>query len=317
MDNNIMNDTTETEIQAFDTKKIKALVLSGGGVKFAIQIGTLQTLEKKGFWKREFIKSIYASSAGCWTAIIISLGIDWDIINDYIIERQWHNDVDLNPELLLNMCDKKGLYDFNILYVFFTSIFVSKNIDLNITFKEFYDINGIELHFYTIELNTVTTVDLSWKTHPDLKILEGVYMSSSLPFIFTPICKDDRCFLDGGITTNYPLNYCLNSIDVETGEKYLEENILSFRNFYDLENDNFKNVVNDDTNLYSFFFILMNKFANIVDTEISQKTIKNELKCNHKKLSIEEIFYFLNDKNYRSVLIQKGIDIGQQFLSLL
>jgi predicted acylesterase/phospholipase RssA len=62
-----------------------------------------------------------------------------------------------------------------------------KDMNTNITFQEFYDRTGIELHFIVTELNKFVTVDFSYKTHPQQQVIEAAYMSCCYPFVFTPI----------------------------------------------------------------------------------------------------------------------------------
>jgi hypothetical protein len=66
----------------------------------------------------------------------------------------------------------------------------------------------------------------------------------------TPVFIDNKCYIDGGMGCNYPLNYC-----IESGKK--PDEILGFKNKYKDEKEN----VNSDSTmldfLLSFVFMLI------------------------------------------------------------
>jgi predicted patatin/cPLA2 family phospholipase len=78
---------------------------------------------------------------------------------------------------------------------------------------------------FSFEVNEYKVCDISYKTHPKLKLLQAVQMTSALPVLVTPVFIDDKCFIDGGIGCNYPLSFCIDS-----GKEPNE--ILGFKNKY-------------------------------------------------------------------------------------
>ena len=66
---------------------IKHLVIAGGGPIGLQFMGAIEHLNKTGFWLRENIESIYATSIGTFIGTFICLNYDWDTINKYIIDR--------------------------------------------------------------------------------------------------------------------------------------------------------------------------------------------------------------------------------------
>ena len=53
---------------------IKHLVISGGGAAGFSYYGVLKQTQLRGLWHSENIKTIYATSAGTFLAVILSLG---------------------------------------------------------------------------------------------------------------------------------------------------------------------------------------------------------------------------------------------------
>ena len=86
---------------------ITSLCFAGGGPSLIKLLGVIQVLEKNNFWKRENITSIFSTSSGSWLAIIICLQIEWDIINDYILNRPWDNAINITPNQILNIYTTK------------------------------------------------------------------------------------------------------------------------------------------------------------------------------------------------------------------
>ena len=128
---------------------IKHLVLSGGGPIGIVQWGVLKTLTEKNIIKYENIQTIYATSIGCIVAIAYSLNLEMSWINDYIIKRPWNNIVNLNTNDYFNLIQTKGILNEDFLIKCFKPLFLAKNIDINITLKEFYEITNKDIHFFT------------------------------------------------------------------------------------------------------------------------------------------------------------------------
>jgi predicted acylesterase/phospholipase RssA len=90
-------------------------------------------------------------------------------------------------------------------------------------------------------------------------------MTSALPLLITPVCIDDKCYIDGGISCNYPLNYC-----IESGKN--PDEILGFKNKYG-EN---KTHINSESTILDFLLSFLFKAVFSVSTDNSQPSIQNE-----------------------------------------
>ena len=166
---------------------IKHLVISGGGGGFFVIYGVLKYLSLKNFWNINNIKSIYATSSGTFVGIILSLGYDWESLDDYLIKRPWEKIVVIKPDQLINLWKNKGILDETIFKLILEPLLIAKDLSADITMQELYDYNNIELHIYTTNLNGMvpTTVDISHKTHPALCVYKAVTMSSTIPILFS------------------------------------------------------------------------------------------------------------------------------------
>jgi len=199
------------------------LVLSGGSIWGLKIYGALRYAFSNGFLQKDLLKSIYATSVGSMIATIILIGIDFTVLDKYLIDRPWHKTWSVTPMHLLSITDTWGIYTKTFMDEFFIPIFKSKDISLDITFAEFYVLTGIDYHIFATELNSFKYVDFSHKTHPTWKVMDAVYASCCVPVVFSPFQYGDRgeCYIDGGIHMNYPLKPCVEKIGKENSHEIL------------------------------------------------------------------------------------------------
>lgn len=287
---------------------IKHIVLPGGGPTGIKTIGILQQLEKSGYWSIENIESIYATSIGCMIGILIALKFDWQTINDYIIKRPWHEIARLNINQVFNIFSKKGLYDVSIMHLFFKPFFDSRDISMHITFKEFYNLTNIDLHFFSLEINNFSIEDISHRTMPDAELLSCAYMSATLPLLFSPICIGDKCYVDGGVLTNYPLKYCIDRIGRER-----ENEILGIKNSYD--SNNRQCITNESTILEFIMSFITNLIVNFHKDESSlQKCDCKEVLCECEPVSLSYLRETVKSQKKREELLEAGIKYAEDFI---
>jgi NTE family protein len=287
---------------------IKHLVIPGGGHTGFQALGSLQHLEKNGYWNIENIESIYATSAGAIISLLISLKFEWQYINDYMIDRPWHETYQISAQNIFDAYSKKGLFDEKVVDIFYKPFFNAKDLSLQMTMKEFYEYSQIELHFFSLEMNTFEIIDISYKSYPDIPVVKAVLMSCAIPIIISPVYINEKCFVDGGVITNYPLKYCIQD------HSNLDE-ILGIQNIYiEKEND----LINLHTNILDYIIHFITKLIiknNSNDNAINTNAITNELfiKTTHMSLSImKEILY---SAETRKKLLEEGIHFGEEFLT--
>lgn len=284
---------------------IKHLVISGGGPVFFKSVGAVQTLEKEGLWNIHNIETIYGTSAGGVLAVILCLKFDdWDIVNDYVIKRPWHEAIKLDVQTIFDSYTKRGLFDGKIMEIIFKPLLAARDISLNVTLKEFYDFTKIELHLFAFDINNFREEDISYITHPNLRLLTAIQMTSALPIIISPVCVDDKCYIDGGIVSNYPLNHCINKC------KDVSE-ILSFKNNY-LNSDQYK--INNSSTLLDYMVSFIYKMITHLSTEEKQQRVPNEVTYDTNMMNIEHFQSVLIDTELRKKFVNDGSEAAKKFL---
>ena len=139
------------------------------------------------------VKEISGSSAGAILALFLAVGMSVDEILDVSLSLDIPNFVKIRLGSFFN---KFGFVDMGPIR------------------KKLVDICGGDPTFNELEtriyisafcLNTTETVYFSKDTHPNMKIIDAVCMSMTVPFIFACGKYEDRMYVDGGTKEEFPL----------------------------------------------------------------------------------------------------------------
>lgn len=188
-----------------------------------------------------------------------------------------------------------------------------KNLNENITLKEFYDETKIELIMLTVNLNNILPekIKLSYKTHPELQLYKALYMSSCIPFVFKPVIDNNKCYIDGGLIDNFPLGELLND---NKDNKNIENEILAIKVIQ-------KNITNipltNESNIINYIQLIISSLRLLSSKESEEFTIKNMIICkiNNSIFNIETWNNLFNNENFRNELVLDGINESNQFIT--
>jgi predicted acylesterase/phospholipase RssA len=282
---------------------IKHLVLSGGGPILIQLLASIQELENKHFLSMSNIETMYGTSAGAIVAVMISLGFDWETLNNYVIKRRWNEIFPIHVQDILNSYSNKGIFNRTPIEKCFKPLFEAKDISVDITLKDFFTLTNREIHMYSFEINEYVLHDISYKTHPDLPVIQALHMTCAMPVLIAPVFMENGCYIDGGVACNYPLNYC-----IESGHN--PDEIVGFTNKY----SNVKSVVNENSNLLDFILTFLFKSIFNIHNNFIQPNIKNVVNCNTECLSLHTIQAALTNIDVRKSLFEQGIHDATAFL---
>ena len=280
---------------------IKHLVIPAGGLHFFILYGILKHLNIEGTWKLENITSIYGTSCGALLAFILSMNLEWEYIDNYLINRPWHTVYEVTPDMFINAIQAKGLINPEYLLTFFKPLLQAKEWDENITLKELYDKTKIDLHFYATRLDNFTVSDINHITEPDIPVLKAIYMSATLPPLLQPIKWNDIPYIDGGVIAPNPIQECIsqtNSLD----------EILSFKLMYKDEQFNFEEA--------TIFTYLQKIITNLVTfTQVKHIDTPHQIIVEFNNLYKLSYTDYLKDKELRKQSIEEGYTYAKLYLS--
>lgn len=284
---------------------IKHLVFSGGGPIMIQILAAIQELENKEYLHMNNIETIYGTSAGAIMAVMLSLNFDWQTLNDYIIKRPWKDLFSIKVQNILDSYSKKGIFDSKTVEKCFKPLFDAKDISIDITLEEFFKLTKKEIHLFSFEINEYKLYDISYKTHPTLKVLNAVHMSCALPVLISPVFIDDKCFMDGGVACNYPLRFC-----IESGNK--PDEILGFKNKY---SDN-KTIIHSESTLLDYILNFLFKAVLSIESNYTQPIIQNQVICDTSYITFDTLRAATTSIEVRKELFDKGIESSRNFLEL-
>ena len=289
---------------------IKHLVISGGGPAGFLTYGAARHLAKEKLWKLEDIESIYCCSIGAFMGVIISLGYEWEWIDDYFIKRPWEKTLGITAVSFLKAYSEKGIVGDELIHDSLEPLLTAKDLTIDTTMAQFYEFNGIDIHIYTTNLNTqfLTKIDISHTTHPNMSLIKAIRMTTAYPFAFKPVCEGGDCFIDGGLLNNLPLNDCIEQT------KCNKDEILAFKNIW--ITDNYK--VSEDSSLIDYLYVLLIKMKRSVYSEDDATDIKYMVRCLVEDLDgFEDWIRALATEEMRGKLIERGSSQAKLFLSYI
>lgn len=125
-------------------------------------------------------------------------------------------EIDLYRELFsFNECG--GFYSGNAFLTWFRGKLKAKNIDPDITWKDFSTKTGSDVCVVTSDVTEQEMVVLNSRTAPNCPVAQSVRMSMSIPFVWREMIWEDawglygnrskagHVFVDGGVLSNFPL----------------------------------------------------------------------------------------------------------------
>jgi predicted acylesterase/phospholipase RssA len=141
-------------------------------------------------------------------------------------------------------------------------------------------------------------------THPELKVIDAIYMSSSIPIVFQPFFYDGSYYIDSGFLNSYPVNICLDdnhNIDEIFGITY--------------EPGDNKMVITEDDSVFSFVNCI---FRNMIDNnDVSKKYIgklKYEIIVRLDNINSHDAVNMMNHKQKREESVSEGKIYAKEFL---
>jgi hypothetical protein len=291
---------------------IKHLVIPGGAVFALSYYGAIKHLEQHNIIKMENIKTMHCTSAGAIIATIISLNYDWQELDNYIINRPWQNVFKFSLYSIMNCFKDNGIFGIEVIQEMFLPLFNGKDIPIDVTMRQFYDLNEIELHFFTIDLTTFELIDLSHKTHPDFKIIEAIYCSACVPILFKPLYKNNTWYIDAGILANCPIKPLFDDLSIDpVPEEVLRINIEGF---------NMKNssATFENFNLLKYFVILVCQIIVAIQNNQMLPTYKvHDVFIEQKIIPVYDVHTVVNSPEQRTRLINYGEECAKEFIDTL
>ena len=297
---------------------IKHIVIPGGGPTGFVDYGIIEYICQNGYVELDNIQSIHATSVGAFIGLTMCLKDNWEIYRDYMINCHYDKIFYIDPNKIINILSHNNIMSDDCFIKYVSPVLLANNLDVDITLKQFYEFSKIDFYLYTTRESDLSSIALSHYNYPDMKLIDAINASGAIPFIFKPIAYKDELFIDGGIFANTPLRECL-----ESKEDINPEEVLAIVHDYNKAAQN--DVIN--YNLFDFAMhllwkllsIVVKKIANAKDNKEIDEKMKNvniiHVDFNQTSQSASDLFNVFSDKQMRENLVQKGTEIGENFIN--
>lgn len=183
--------------------KIDTLILSGGGVKGAAFMGSIKYLVENNIINFNNINKIYCVSAGALFIIsLILVNYDLNILENDLYNYDILKLINLDDISLKNFIDNYGMINNNYIYKYIQEILINKYNCDSMSLLKFYKLFGKHI---IIKVTNISNNKIEYIDHinnPKINILKLIQMTTSIPFLISPIKYKNNLYLDGGLTGN-------------------------------------------------------------------------------------------------------------------
>jgi NTE family protein len=208
----------------FAQSPIKNLVFEGGGIRGIAYCGALEHFEKSGQFEQ--VERVAGTSAGAITAAFLAVGYSPEEISDIIYYTDFGDFNDGKYSVAggaVRMVEGYGWYMGDAFVGWLESHISKKTRDKDITFGELHDGKADKGYYDLYTTGTDLTLQkpevFSFENYPNMRIVDAVRISMSVPFWYMAIGIDEegsivehddwetstRIFVDGGLVMNYPI----------------------------------------------------------------------------------------------------------------
>lgn len=171
------------------------LTIGGGNFKGFAFLGALEYLHSKNYIT--CINNFYGSSIGAIIGTLYLINYKpYEILNIFLninLKHFWDFSID-------NINNNYSILGDNF-YNFYFNTF-SKKEDTNITLLEFYNKYNIKLNILSVCLNDRSIIEFNIDNFPNLKVIDAVRASFSIPILFSPVKINNKFYVDACVKNN-------------------------------------------------------------------------------------------------------------------
>ena len=188
--------------------RFKSLCFSAGGITGFVHIGALKRLEEEDALKA--VDTVVGTSIGAVVGLLFAIGLSASSIFD---EFARVNDCIFKYGDMTTFFTTYGADSGEYFMAYVIDLLLKSNVSPVITFKEFYHKFGKRLIFTGSSVGRASPCYFGPESHPDMRVLEALRITISIPFLFTSVERGDELFVDGAITDHHPIEYCLRDLE--------------------------------------------------------------------------------------------------------
>jgi predicted acylesterase/phospholipase RssA len=178
----------------------KKLILNGGGVLGISYIGAMRIVEENQELKE--IDEFVGVSAGSICCLGLILGYSSDEMKGIIENLELINEKDIS---ILSLFENFGINNGNSIRKTIETIIMKKGYKSSITLSELYKSTGKNFIIVVTNLSKFRAEYLNHETEPELKVIDAIRMSISIPLYFQSVEYKEDYYVDGALSDNFAL----------------------------------------------------------------------------------------------------------------
>lgn len=205
-----VNSLRKMEFEA-SLRKATYFSFGGAGTRASAYLGFLSYLQKWDGYEtvvHSRLKGTVGVSSGSMVALAMLVGADMQKVLSSMQEctsRQTGGILNVDVSQLLN---RYGIDDGRSLRALIGASIQSMGLETSVTFRELYRMTGKEYSVVVTRVRDATACVMNHKTRPRMQIKKAIYMSCTLPFLFTPDTDEEgEMYCDGGMVENVPFSH--------------------------------------------------------------------------------------------------------------
>jgi NTE family protein len=215
--------------------QVENIVLEGGGVKGIAYGGAISALEKQIDFSK--VKNVAGTSAGSIAAFLIAIGLSGKQIGQILCDTQFRQFQDDNIGLIRNgwrLMTKYGICTGEKFITWAKKVLADQHLYPDITFKDFERIRETKnLFVVATNVSKGRSEVFCAKNTPNVKVVDALRMSMSIPFYYATVRYNGDYYVDGGVLNNFPIRI-FDSLEFNQnchsiGERLINPNTLGFR----------------------------------------------------------------------------------------
>ena len=206
---------------------VKNLILSGGSMK------GLACIEEYNIVKS--IDNYVGTSIGACVCFCLLIGYTYEELYDVFINLDINKARNIQIDNILNFGNTYGV-DNGDKIVKILKVFLKKKLQVNsISFNELYKKTHKNITIIGSCLNTTSVEYFNLKNSPNMDVIDALRISISIPLFFTPVIYENKYYVDGALTNNYPIDICVNN-NKETLGIVLTSNTYKYTEINSIDN---------------------------------------------------------------------------------
>jgi hypothetical protein len=272
-------------------KKYNELIISSGGIKGFSIIGALYNFFQ--YYPLNNINYYTGTSVGALICTLLNLEYNINELKEIMFHIDFSIFQDLKVIHLIENCGFDNGIKFNN---FLKALFLHKNINHTITFKELFSLTNKCLTIVVTNVTKGFAEYHNYITTPNLSILLSLKMSTNVPILFSPIIYNNDYYLDGGLLDPFP--YFYNKHTIKIGFWLFDNYEFNFINNFDVQ------FIKNTHNIIVFIITLLKMMYSNYIKQYYKKIPKNVIQIHYDCVSVD----FKMDKKDKIKLFH----IGQQ-----